>query len=161
MHPSRWWVNWWAWRFDFWLKRLEQFEYGHMKGFSPVWIRMCVFKLKSNENLLLQRSHLYGFSPVWTSICLLSFALSKNRFPQPSWVHWKSLSPWTVLCFFKLALSWKILPHDSSGHLKTFGYCWAPLPFGRRPTSPRARFFRSPPLGWDPGLSGVVLLLLL
>ena len=80
---------------------------------------------------------------VCTNICLFSLALSKNLLPQPSWVHWKSLSPWTVLCFFRLALSWKILPQLSNGHLKIFGAWWEDLPVGLLPTMPRGRFLRS------------------
>ena len=53
----RWWVNIWACKFDFWLNRLWQPLKLHKKGFSPVWIRKWVLRLKSKENFFPHSSH--------------------------------------------------------------------------------------------------------
>ena len=37
----------------------------HENGFSPVWIRMWLFKALDFENVLSQIEHKNGFFPVW------------------------------------------------------------------------------------------------
>ena len=89
---------------------LWQPGYLHTYGFSPVWVLRWVLRLKSSENLLLQRAHLNGFSPVWTSWCLFSFELSRNRLPQPATGQIYYRSPWVIKCFLRDDESVKILP---------------------------------------------------
>ena len=42
---------------------LSHFE--HLKGFSPVWVLSCFFKLPACENVFIHLEDLNGFSPVW------------------------------------------------------------------------------------------------
>ena len=135
-----------------------------VEPFRAVWIRTDKWLFSSvdshvgfqveiqRESLVAQITFVWFFTlkihhlvkmllTVWTSICRFSFALSRNLLPQPSCVHWKSLSPCTVLCFFRDALSWKIFPQLSRGHRKIFGCWWLERPVGLRPTIPRGRFF--------------------
>ena len=47
-------------------KLLSHFE--HLKGFSPVWVLSCFFKLPACENIFIhlnEYTDLNGFSPIW------------------------------------------------------------------------------------------------
>ena len=61
----------------------------HLKGFSPEWMRRCLFRLPSVVQEYLHCVQLKGFSPLWISLWvfkLLAFVLEK--------LHWLQL------CFF-------------------------------------------------------------
>ena len=51
-------VDWWF--------REQCFTNLHAKSFSPVWNRLCTFRVHDPEKCLLHTSHLNGRSPVWT-----------------------------------------------------------------------------------------------
>ena len=53
------WESMWDLRLVDWANRLLQLSNGHTYGRSPVWIRMCVRRLKSKENLLPQPSNVH------------------------------------------------------------------------------------------------------
>lgn len=102
-----------------WVNLLPQPGNVQMYGFSPVWVRRCVLRLKSNEKHFAQTSHLNGFSPVWTSWCLFNFELSRNRLPHPSTAQTYCLSPWVIMCFRSELESWNILPHPGTFHCES------------------------------------------
>ena len=52
-----------------------------------MWVRMWVVRsLATSEKHFLQISHWYGFSPVWVRMCLVRCLTSENLFWQIS--HW-------------------------------------------------------------------------
>jgi len=51
----------------------------HVKGFSPVCVRMCVVRWSERLNDLIQILHWKGFWPVWILICLVSSSLREKR----------------------------------------------------------------------------------
>ena len=67
-----------------WLKVLPHFL--HLNGFSPVWVRMWLFKVVTPENDLPQKPHLNGFSFMWITTCSLSSLASWKDSGQ--WPHW-------------------------------------------------------------------------
>ena len=93
----------------------------HIYDFSPVWIRICFFKLLFCENSAPQVSHLYGFSPVWIRICVHKLALCANCAPQVSQLY--GFSPvWIQTWAFNVHLSENCGPHIS--HLYGFSPVW-------------------------------------
>ena len=77
------------------------------KGFSPVWITMCVFNFKAAAwlNAFLQTSQTKGLLwPVWSLLCVLKAGPRVNVLPQTS--QTKGFSPVRILsCIFK-PLDW-------------------------------------------------------
>ena len=71
----------------------------HLKGRSPVWVRMCVVTEEDWEKHFPHTEHAYGFSPVWVRTCVIKFADWVKAFGQC--VHLYGFSP---LCF----LMWTI-----------------------------------------------------
>lgn len=63
----------------------------HLKGFSPLWTRICDCKWIIRVNLLLQISHENGFSPLWIKRCLLRVDDTVKDLPH-SWQE-KGFSP--------------------------------------------------------------------
>ena len=41
-----------------------------VKGFSPVWVSLCVFRLLATVHMESHSLQLKGFSPVWVSLCV-------------------------------------------------------------------------------------------
>ena len=41
----------------------------------PAWVVMCYFRFEPEENLLLQYGHAKGFSPVWMRMCRILFEI--------------------------------------------------------------------------------------
>lgn len=101
------WVLSWALRLLDWVKRLKQKGKEHTYGFSPVWVRIWVLRLKSKEKARLQISHLNGFSPVWTSWWRRSLLLSTKCLPQ-CW-HTNTFSPVSLICMLGYSFSSIIL----------------------------------------------------
>ena len=109
------WVRRWAFMLFDWINFLRQPTKGHTKGFSPVWVRTCVRKLKDREKRFPHpwKVHGNGFSPVWTRKCLFSFALSLKAFPHSA--HTWSRGLWTRRCFLRDLLFWNSLVHPLWG----------------------------------------------
>lgn len=71
-------------------KRLLQIS--HEKGFSPVWVRMCVVRWSEREKALVHTVHLKGLSPVWILRWRVSSSERENRLGQPITVQACGLS---------------------------------------------------------------------
>ena len=74
-------------------------------GFSPVCVRMCLFKLERFENADPHTSQENGFSPVCVRVCLFKFICCENADAQIS--HENSFSPVCVSMFFQIRPVWK------------------------------------------------------
>ena len=92
-----------------------------MKGFSPVWVFLYVFKCWACVKALLHMSHVKGFSPVWILRCIFKFwAWLKARLHT---LQVKGFFPvWVLMCTFKVWPSLKGLLHMS--HVKAFSPVW-------------------------------------
>lgn len=58
----------------------------HLNGFSPVWVRMWLFRVVAPAKERPQKPHLNGFSLMWITTCSLSSAGPGNEEGQcPHW----------------------------------------------------------------------------
>ena len=96
-------------------------QYRQPWGFSPVWIKLCLFNRDFSLKVFPHSRHSKGFSPVWIFSCLFNWDFSLKVFPHSR--HLKGFSPvWILSCLFKLDFSLKVFPH--SRHLKGFSVLW-------------------------------------
>ena len=68
----------------------------HLKGFFFSWTdSTCKFNLPFSANLASQISHVKGFSPVWVLVCVVRWSLLENVRIQIR--HWKGFWPVWIL----------------------------------------------------------------
>lgn len=65
---------------------LKKSDWFYLYGFSPLWMRMCVFKLPMCVNVLWHMLHWYGLFWVCDRTCLAKSPAKMNDLSH--WVHW-------------------------------------------------------------------------
>ena len=76
---------------------------GQAKGFSPVWVFLCLFKVPICANALSHWEQANGFSPVWVLSCFFKLTIWVNNLSHLE--HANGSSPvWILSCVFKLVL---------------------------------------------------------
>ena len=92
-------------------------HWGHLNGFSPVWIRLCLFNAPLLLNDFEHSSHLKGRSPVWVLRWICKWLGVKNIFIQISHSYFFSRTSPSSVCFLacclRLSLRVKLLLHMS------------------------------------------------
>lgn len=85
-------------------------QLGHrqLKGFSPVWVLVWVFRWSDRENFRWQVLHWNGFTPVCLLWCLLSWSERENLRSQSLKSHWYGFSP---VCFLLCICKWDSLKY--------------------------------------------------
>lgn len=100
----------WLCKWTFCVERYGQWS--QAKGFSPVWVRICVFKLSIWAARKGQWGQPKGFSPVWVHICRVRWVLLMVVYGQKG--HWWILVPavrlFPIAAAPLLAALWWLLP---------------------------------------------------
>ena len=111
----------WIAKLIFWSK--ADWQIPHLKGFSPVWINLCLVKLQAYENLVGQESHLNNFWLVWDFPWVFNAIFVLKERWQTSHLNGLS-SEWVFLWFLKL-LNWgKVIWQISQVKAKGFSSVW-------------------------------------
>ena len=119
-------------KFPLWFDAIWQ--YGQLKGFSPVWIRICWIRSEFFLNFLPQEVQSFGpISRYWNKNivekfiqfishgrlcifvrCLVKFPLIFAEYEQ--YEHWNGFSPvWMRRCLLRSFFSLNCLPHVGQG----------------------------------------------
>ena len=101
-------------------------SYVHLKGFSPVWLRMWACILPECEKRFPQPFHVQGKgrTPVWIRLCADSVLGSEKLLPQPGCLQAKGRSPvWVRECMRSLLLCENRLSQPSKGQANGRSVC--------------------------------------
>ena len=91
-------------------------HFSQLNGFSPVWVRMWLFKVVAPEKEREQNPHLNNFSLV----CVSTWLLSSDGVPYESvhWPHWYGLSGvWEHSCIWRRTRWVKVFKHCRHLHI--------------------------------------------
>jgi len=111
----------WSFNWDDHANFLQQTSQAN--GCSPVWTRMCCFKLSDLLKFFLQTSHTNGRSSVWMRMWCFKLPDLVKFFVQTSHTKWRS-PVWMCMWCFKWDCHPNFLPQTSQANRPVWMFMW-------------------------------------